>query len=521
VKEDNFMALFFNICRSILMVCVSIGFSGCATTDYKKQPNTTLSNDAYLRMESQRYKDPNKPPALCLALSGGGIRAAAFSMGVLSSLERTGILKEEIDLVSSVSGGGYALSSVLAHEQKWREGNTESDAVTDLAWATIKHNHDFVTPVKAIYNVGFSFSAFLLNTLAEQSIKNVSDGITFIPDAGNIPYTRNIRQTFSGGYKSVEMKDLKQRLSFDPTSLPYPILIASARDDVEKSCLDRSNPGSFGNSENLASRIFEFTPLGFGAEGRGYWTQDVSNLDLFRAAALSAAAPDHPISPFCNLLKGTKASVGGVLELPSSGISKERRLFISDGGHAENLGLYPLIRRKCRRILVVDSAHDPWLIADAYQRLKAILKLAEIDLIVDKLESLYAGRYDQCSAEEMCFVEPKKEAETIGRRTDESVFSGYVAWPHNSEGRRQSLITYVKLAYDEKKAAQGDYGDEVKKCTPDNKYDCSGSEDEDYFPHYPTTDQSLNDAQLDALYALGRHRGRQLVEVLKGTNDDL
>jgi hypothetical protein len=43
--------------------------------------------------------------ALCL--SGGGIRSAAFSLGVLQALARAGLL-EKFDFLSTVSGGGYA-----------------------------------------------------------------------------------------------------------------------------------------------------------------------------------------------------------------------------------------------------------------------------------------------------------------------------------------------------------------------------------------------------------------------------
>jgi len=34
-------------------------------------------------------------------------------------------------------------------------------------------------------------------------------------------------------------------------------------------------------------------------------------------------------------------------------------LFVSDGGHFENLGLYEAVRRGCRDIVVVDASHDP------------------------------------------------------------------------------------------------------------------------------------------------------------------
>lgn len=50
-----------------------------------------------------------------LAISGGGIRSATFSLGAIQSLARRGILKQ-VDLLSTVSGGGYTgcfLSSYL------------------------------------------------------------------------------------------------------------------------------------------------------------------------------------------------------------------------------------------------------------------------------------------------------------------------------------------------------------------------------------------------------------------------
>src|SRR4051812_44056815 len=44
-----------------------------------------------------------------LAFSGGGIRSATFNLGVLQTLEASGILRS-VDYLSSVSGGGYAAS---------------------------------------------------------------------------------------------------------------------------------------------------------------------------------------------------------------------------------------------------------------------------------------------------------------------------------------------------------------------------------------------------------------------------
>jgi hypothetical protein len=49
---------------------------------------------------------PSAVPLVGLALSGGGIRSAAFNMGVLQTLARSGLMPR-IDYLSTVSGGGY------------------------------------------------------------------------------------------------------------------------------------------------------------------------------------------------------------------------------------------------------------------------------------------------------------------------------------------------------------------------------------------------------------------------------
>jgi len=63
----------------------------------------------------------HQPPGFGICLSGGGIRSAAFSLGALSALEETPVddprpdgsagLLGQADVISSVSGGGYAASA--------------------------------------------------------------------------------------------------------------------------------------------------------------------------------------------------------------------------------------------------------------------------------------------------------------------------------------------------------------------------------------------------------------------------
>lgn len=55
-------------------------------------------------------------------------------------------------------------------------------------------------------------------------------------------------------------------------------------------------------------------------------------------------------------------------------------VYLSDGGHFENTGVYELVRRRCARILVVDVGADP---ARAFEDLANLLRKCRVDLGVD------------------------------------------------------------------------------------------------------------------------------------------
>jgi hypothetical protein len=74
-------------------------------------------------------------------------------------------------------------------------------------------------------------------------------------------------------------------------------------------------------------------------------------------------------------------------EMFGSGLSeKENKIHLSDGGHFENLGVYELLRRRCRYILVSDAGADPSGtledLGKAVQRARADLG-AQIDICAD------------------------------------------------------------------------------------------------------------------------------------------
>jgi len=72
-------------------------------------PANTAHSDHVANADRSNYAivGPRPKDIVGLALSGGGIRSATFSAGVLSSLSRLGLM-HRIDYLSTVSGGGYA-----------------------------------------------------------------------------------------------------------------------------------------------------------------------------------------------------------------------------------------------------------------------------------------------------------------------------------------------------------------------------------------------------------------------------
>jgi hypothetical protein len=76
-------------------------------------------------------------------------------------------------------------------------------------------------------------------------------------------------------------------------------------------------------------------------------------------------------------------------EMLGLGLSEtEARVHLADGGHFENLGVYELLRRRCRYIIVCDAGADPGAtladLGQAVQRSRADLG-ADVDLCADAL----------------------------------------------------------------------------------------------------------------------------------------
>ena len=147
-------------------------------------------------------------------------------------------------------------------------------------------------------------------------------------------------------------------------------------------------------------------------------------------------------------------------------------VYLSDGGHFENLGLYEMVRRRCRFIVVSDAGCDP---AFALEDLGNAVRKIELDLGVsirfDDLERL-KGRPDDGSE-----VGPGHLYHAIGR----------IDYPSCDGGGALGTIMYVKAGY---------HGTESAGIR-------SYAMSHPAFPHETTSDQWFSESQFESYRCLG------------------
>jgi Patatin-like phospholipase len=283
------------------------------------------------------------------------------------------------------------------------------------------------------------------------------------------------------------------RLSdFDPTLAHFPIINCALNVPGSEEAVMRGR----------LSDIFCFTPVATGAPVLGYsstkdWEKANPNLDLSSAMALSGAAvsPQRGLrttryaSFWLTLLNlrlglwlkqpGRKASGPGVRHLlrELTATANECGAFVnvSDGGHIENLGVYELLRRRCRYIVAVDGESDPKM---TFHALTNLQRLAYIDfgIVLElNLDDLRLGQtgYSRSHFQFCRIIYP-------GGHQDSEAEIGY--------------LVYLKLSL------TGNEGEFLRRYKLD----------EPAFPHQSTADQFFSESQFEAYRALGEHVGEKL-----------
>jgi hypothetical protein len=152
-----------------------------------------------------------------------------------------------------------------------------------------------------------------------------------------------------------------------------------------------------------------------------------------------------------------------------------KSVYLSDGGHFENLGLYEMVRRGCREIVAVDAGCDP---DHKFDDLERAIRIIRNDL-----------------GAEIEFPYGLPTAEAIAR-TRRHYTIGHIKYKSGDPG----LLLYIK---------PGLNGDEPLDVA---RYAARARENGEPFPHQSTSDQFFDEPQFESYRALGRHSLRPLLD---------
>ena len=148
-------------------------------------------------------------------------------------------------------------------------------------------------------------------------------------------------------------------------------------------------------------------------------------------------------------------------------------LYLSDAGHFDNLGVYEMIVRRCRYIVVSDAGYDP---ASLFEDLAMAVRRARDNLGIPIHFDSPEGNRDAAVSR----IKYSRERAAIGR-----IEYARVDGPGTADG----VLIYIKAAF---------HGDE-----PEQVYEYA--KEAVIFPHHSTRHQSYDVRRFEAYRALGLH----------------
>ena len=157
---------------------------------------------------------------------------------------------------------------------------------------------------------------------------------------------------------------------------------------------------------------------------------------------------------------------------------KDAFVYLSDGGHFENLAVYELLRRRCRYIMVVDAGEDK---NRTFEDAANLIRKCYIDFGVTiniKLDALCVGADGNS---QNCYA------------------LGDIIYPPSEQNDSDGVLLYVKPSL-------------LHNLPEDIRQYAKANED---FPHQPTGDQFFDEAQFESYRHLGNFLMDDVIEAIK------
>ena len=280
----------------------------------------------------------------------------------------------------------------------------------------------------------------------------------------------------------------------------------------------------YANRRGRNADFFIFSPLFTGSEATGYVETNLVEgksigLTAGTAMAVSGAAASSnmgsatikPLVPTLAILNvrlgywlANPAKVAGALkkaliwrvfdrlyflkELLGLLTEDSETIYLTDGGHIENLGLYELLRRRCKLIIAIDAEADPDM---SFRSLVTLERYARIDFGL-RIDLPWAAIRD---------VTRDASAEVLksgGLAPDKAPHGphcalGTIYYPRKTGDKDESestgVLLYIKSSFT---GDENDYVVDYKRRNPS-------------FPHETTLDQLFSEEQFEAYRNLGFH----------------
>lgn len=198
-------------------------------------------------------------------------------------------------------------------------------------------------------------------------------------------------------------------------------------------------------------------------------------------------------------------------------------VLLTDGGHSENLGIEPLLSRRCRLIIVSDAGYDPKHalddLAKVIRRLESSEGIRLVDVLPSQIDSSPADGQPLRIPGNMAAPMDTSNCDDSIRARHEIVDRLFRRTPQQTEKRH---FFVAKILYPECGPADSHGNCEhpefegrliyIKPClTGDEGLQlCNYAFRHNEFPHESTLDQAFDEAQFEAYRRLGFHSGIDL-----------
>jgi predicted acylesterase/phospholipase RssA len=283
----------------------------------------------------------------------------------------------------------------------------------------------------------------------------------------------------------------------------------------------------FANRRGRNADFFLFSPLYVGSEATHYaataeFEKAAPDLDLATAMAISGAAASsnmgassiRPLTPTLALLNvrlGYWLTNPRYVDASSKPLHHSTPLYLwseitgrlyenadavylTDGGHIENLGVYELLRRRCKVIIAVDAEADAPM---NFPALMTLQRYARIDLGI--LIDLPWEPIRKQTLIWMNYNSSKSPTAVPAASDGPHVAIGIIDYGGGEEG----YLVYIKSSLT---------GDE-------NDYICDYARRNNTFPHETTGDQFFSEEQFEVYRALGFHMTHEFLSEAADADD--